>query len=292
MPYHVAKSSKCPASRPYAVVKDSDGHVMGCHPSQSAANKQLAALYAQENNSMTDLRNLPDPVRERLTEGFGSEFLTERHRGFDLDFKGKPVEERTTPHRLEVRAAQDGAPVIAGYATVYDYAYDVAGGPPIGWSETISEGAAAKSIAEKDDVYLFFDHEGFSLASTKDGTLSLESDKIGLYNESRIDQSSPHSMEVVRRLQSGALDAMSFAFKTLRQEWNDDYTERRITELKLFDVSVVSFPANPATFVQLRKTARDNQVAEVLEQVGQSDVLTLAAAQALADALRLYRRTA
>jgi hypothetical protein len=30
------------------VIKDADGSVAGCHPTRAAANKQLAALYAQE----------------------------------------------------------------------------------------------------------------------------------------------------------------------------------------------------------------------------------------------------
>jgi hypothetical protein len=48
MPYHVAKTKQCPAGKPWGVIKDSDGSKMGCHPSKSAANKQLAALYANE----------------------------------------------------------------------------------------------------------------------------------------------------------------------------------------------------------------------------------------------------
>lgn len=48
MPYHVAKSTKCGASKPWAVIKDSDGKIMGCHPTKEKANKQLAALYANE----------------------------------------------------------------------------------------------------------------------------------------------------------------------------------------------------------------------------------------------------
>jgi len=48
MPYHVAKTKKCSASKPWGVIKDSDGKVMGCHPSKAKANKQLAALYANE----------------------------------------------------------------------------------------------------------------------------------------------------------------------------------------------------------------------------------------------------
>jgi hypothetical protein len=48
MPYHVAKTSQCPAGKPWGVIKDSDGSKMGCHPSKGAANKQMAALYANE----------------------------------------------------------------------------------------------------------------------------------------------------------------------------------------------------------------------------------------------------
>jgi HK97 family phage prohead protease len=207
-------------------------------------------------DSVTDLRNLPDVVRERLADGYGPDFLSERHRGFDCDYRGKTLEHRATP-RVELRAAADGTPIIAGYATVYEHAYDVAGGPPYGWTEMIARGAADKSVKEQDDVYLFFDHEGLPLSSTKAATLTLESDKVGLYNESRIDPRSAWSMEIVHRLERRELDAMSFAFRATRQEWNEDYTERRILEVRLFDVSVVSFPANPATVVQLRARSDD-----------------------------------
>ena len=58
--------------------------------------------------------------------------------------------------------------------------------------------------------------------------------------------------DIVAAMRRGDLDEMSFAFRVLRQEWNSDYTERFITEVKLFDVSLVTFPANPATVAQVR----------------------------------------
>lgn len=49
VPWHVARnSSKCPSSKPYAVVKDADGSVAGCHATEASANDQLRALYASE----------------------------------------------------------------------------------------------------------------------------------------------------------------------------------------------------------------------------------------------------
>lgn len=51
MPWHKVKGhSSCPSNRPWAVVKDSDGSVTGCHSSESSADAQLAALYAGETN--------------------------------------------------------------------------------------------------------------------------------------------------------------------------------------------------------------------------------------------------
>lgn len=235
-----------------------------------------------------DRRNLPAPVLARLAQHLGPEFLTSRHPGFDISYKGEVHEDRVHQGRLEARTADDGSPVLVGYATVYDVAYDVLGGPPYGWSETIVGGACDKSAREamanlKSDggVYHFFDHEGLGLASTKDKTLTLLSDQVGLYNESRVDASSPSNMEVVRRVQSGMLDAQSFAFQVLRQEWNGDYTERRILEVKLFDVSTVSFPANPFTSVMARSD---------LELVEAKAGLPLALAIKQADALRLAHR--
>lgn len=49
MPWHVSKSSDCPSSRPWAVIKDSDGSVVACHKTESDAMQQMKALYANEN---------------------------------------------------------------------------------------------------------------------------------------------------------------------------------------------------------------------------------------------------
>lgn len=220
---------------------------------------------------LTDLRNLPDGVRERLCHSFGDDVLSQRHRGFDLERRGEIVEQRFAPTPMvEVRAADDGtSPIIAGYATVYDAEYDVFGGPDKGgWTEIITKGAATKSAREaggRDEAYdvkLFFDHEGLPLASARAGSLVLRSDSVGLWNESTPDIRSPYSMEIVSRLQRRELDAMSFAFTVLRQRWEDERGDeadpmtapvRRIQEVKLFDVSVVSFPANPAATVNLKQ---------------------------------------
>lgn len=45
MPWHMGKSAECPSSKPWAVIKDDDGKVVGCHMTKADAQKQMAALY-------------------------------------------------------------------------------------------------------------------------------------------------------------------------------------------------------------------------------------------------------
>jgi transcription termination factor NusB len=54
MPYTIRKNAPgCPESKPYAVVKTSDGEVMGCHPSSQKAGAQIAAIEANEKAAAT-----------------------------------------------------------------------------------------------------------------------------------------------------------------------------------------------------------------------------------------------
>lgn len=204
---------------------------------------------------MSDLRNLPEPVMDRLADAD----LGDRQRdfnGFDINQRGDLLEARAFAS-VERRLEEDGTPVINGYATVYGRSYDVLGGPDMGgFRETIAPGAATKSVNDRDNVFLLFDHDGVPMASIRGGGLSLWSDKTGLGHEARLDPRSSSAMDIYYALERGDLDSMSFAFRVMHggQEWNADYTERTITEVRVFDVSVVKFPANPYAVAQPRST--------------------------------------
>jgi hypothetical protein len=75
-----------------------------------------------------------------------------------------------------------------------------------------------------------------------------------------LDPSDPDVARIEKKIDRGDLDEMSFAFRVTGQVWNDDYTEREITEVSLNrgDVSVVTFGANPATSATLRGLGVDS----------------------------------
>ena len=154
---------------------------------------------------------------------------------------------------FETRASGNSL-ILTGYASVFDNPYDVYGGPPDGWAETIDKGAFDRTLREKPDLHLLINHEGMPLARTKSGTLQLETDKKGLKVRAELDRRDPDVQRLEPKMVRGDMDEMSFAFRVKGQQWSDDQTERMITEVSLHkgDVSVVNFGANPATSASLR----------------------------------------
>jgi HK97 family phage prohead protease len=153
---------------------------------------------------------------------------------------------------LELRFDEGKPPTLSGYALVYENRYDIGGGPERGgFTETIARGAAAKS-AKEADVRLLINHTGLPLARTKSGTLTLESDDIGLRIDAELDPANPSVIELRSAMARRDADEMSFAFRSINDQWDSSYEVRTIKELALYDVSVVTYPANPATVAQMR----------------------------------------
>jgi len=222
--------------------------------------------------------DLPQPVVERLTAaGIGADLLS-----------GRQV--RATNGRIELRVTAEGALEFEGYATTWDDFYDVAGGPPYGWREQFANGSLKKALREKDDVRLLVNHDGVPLARTRSKTLTLEADDLGLRTSALLDPGNPTVAEIRSAMGRGDMDEMSLAFMVVKQEWNGDYTERTIKEARLFDVSVVTYPANPNTAAALRReTPGGLELIEFDPEVQDRTGMPLSLASAIAEASRLRR---
>lgn len=168
-------------------------------------------------------------------------------------------EQRTASNVIEVRAdvAEDGPLLFTGYASTVDQPYPIT--DFLGtYQETVARGAFDKTLQEGDDTRLLINHEGLPLARWTgrgfDGgdTMQLSADEMGLRVEARLDRADPDVQRIEPKMRRSDLTQMSFGFQVTRQEWNKDYTERTIREVKLFDVSLVTYPANPTTSAQVR----------------------------------------
>lgn len=160
-----------------------------------------------------------------------------------------PVDERRTIaySNLEVRAENDGKTLI-GYAAVWDSPSEF-----MGFTEFVKRGAFTKTLNDGADVRLLIDHDGVPLARTKSGTMALEEDERGLRVEAELDPMNPDAARIMSAMKRGDLSQMSFAFRTIKDNWNSDRTVRELREVQLFDVSVVTFPAYEQTVAELRR---------------------------------------
>lgn len=147
---------------------------------------------------------------------------------------------------LEVRALDDKNTLV-GYAAVFDSPSE-----PMPYTEFVRRGAFAKTLNDGADVRLLIDHEGVPLARTKSGTLALEEDERGLRVEAELDPQNPDAARVLSAMRRGDLSQMSFAFRTVKDSYNEDRSVRELKEVQLFDVSIVTFPAYEETVAELR----------------------------------------
>ncbi len=162
----------------------------------------------------------------------------------------KKIERRTyTVRNVETRQEDDGKMRLSGYAAVFNDA-----SVPLPFTETIAPGAFRKTLSETPDVRLLINHEGLPLARTKNGTLKLSEDEVGLRFEAELPDTN-EARDLYTLIERGDVDQMSFAFRVIRQKYNKDRTERTLTEVSLADgdVSVVTYPAYPTTTVEARE---------------------------------------
>lgn len=154
--------------------------------------------------------------------------------------------------------------VLEGHASSTESPYEMWDfwGP---FTEVISAGAFAPTLAKNPDVAFLVNHTGLTMARTTAGTLELSEDEVGLFQRAWLNPQRQDVQDLVHALDDGAVDQMSFAFRIVRGHWSPDYTEYRIDEVDLDrgDVSAVNYGANPNTNI----SARARQAFEAIEHL-------------------------
>ena len=148
---------------------------------------------------------------------------------------------------VEFRADDEG--IIEGYAAVFDQWSEDLGF----FREKIRQGAFAKTIKEADIRALFNHDPNYVLGRNRAATLELSEDDHGL--EMRITPpDTSYANDLRESIDRGDIDQASFGFGTVRDLWDHDAEppERELIELRLYDVSVVTYPAYPQTSVSAR----------------------------------------
>jgi hypothetical protein len=124
-----------------------------------------------------------------------------------------------------------------------------------GWTEQIAPSAFEKTLKESRAIKALVNHNtDLVLASTKSGTLSLKTDDKGLFFE-LVAGSQDYATNLLESVTRGDIDACSFGFQVVKDQTvkqKDGTILRTILEVKLWEISMVCFPAYSDTSVALR----------------------------------------
>ena len=180
-----------------------------------------------------------------------------------------------------VRADGGAAPQFVGSAIVYDSRTSIGNPLSWGWYEEMAPGCATKSCAEFDQRFLV-DHETAKVVARRSaGDLRLDPAAAGgrLGVDADLDERLSYVRDLVLNLEARRITGMSFGFRVVRDSWTTETVSatdgkgnpveaevdvRRIEEIKLLEVSAVTFPAYDDTDAGLRSLALEVRAARGL----------------------------
>ncbi|MBS0205678.1 MAG: HK97 family phage prohead protease [Planctomycetes bacterium] len=177
------------------------------------------------------------------------------------------VEHRRLKRKIELRKTEQGT-YMEGYAAVF---YDVNNLDATQfrlWSNTyerVMPGAFNNAIARPDDVRCLFNHDESDIyGRTAANTLVLTVDNIGLRFSCLLDPDSDDATELLTSIKRGDVDACSFGFRADAVTWRDvgENSYRELTDVTLYDVGPVTFPAYTGTSVDIAKRSRTDFLEE------------------------------
>lgn len=151
---------------------------------------------------------------------------------------------------FKTRAEESGDMFISGYFAVFGSEYELWPGA----SESVDPHAFDEAL--DDDIRCLINHDTrLVLGRNIAGTLQLRVEEKGLWGEVKINPNDQDAVNVYERVKRGDVNQCSFGFDIVAEEFEDrgDSVHWTIKAVKLYEVSVVTFPAYEETGVEARK---------------------------------------
>jgi HK97 family phage prohead protease len=233
------------------------------------ADSVVARIRAEETNSMDNKNKWLDVARAIALKIDGPQP------------ESKEPEVRVNSTSFEVRAEGDGMS-FTGYASVFNSPSEDLGG----FIEYVAPGAFKRSLQSRNEVKLLWNHDaGEPLASLRGGTMQLVEDEIGLRVTAQLPNTT-RGRDVAELLRTKVIDSMSFGFNVIKDSWSRDGQTRTLESVRLFEASIVSFPAYSSTTAQVRAVAPSinaDDLAEALLKLESGEELDEASAELITE---------
>jgi len=158
-----------------------------------------------------------------------------------------------TTQKIEIREDDEGNRTLSGYAVKWEMKSHVLGYYRK-FREQFKKGAFSESLQKDDQRFLWSHDTSKVLGRTKNNTLRLIEDPIGLRFELDLPKTTLGN-DTYESIKRGDVDGVSFGFNMIAEdieEPDDDLMLRTVTKAKLLEVSAVAFPAYPDSEVSAR----------------------------------------
>lgn len=162
---------------------------------------------------------------------------------------------------FDIKGVEDDG-TFTGYASVFHIIDSQ--------NDTILKGAFAKTLKRRaGDIKMLWQHK---IDEPIGNFISLSEDKHGLFVKGKLMLDVQRAKEAYALLQSGVINGLSIGYSVTDADYNDEIGVRLIKEVDLFEISLVTFPANEsATIISVKGddiAALSNSIERAIASLG------------------------
>lgn len=163
---------------------------------------------------------------------------------------------------FEIKAVDDETNIVEGYASTF-------GGEPDAYDDVIVKGAFSKTIQERGDRVKYLWQHDWNKPIGK--VIELREDEIGLYFKAKISETAK-GKEAMQLMKDRVIDRVSIGYSTVKAEYDSETGIRYLKEIRLFEISAVTFPANDRAIITSAKHAPEQKAGRVLSKQSEKAV--------------------
>ena len=168
---------------------------------------------------------------------------------------------------IEIKELDDEG-YFEGYASVFDTKDE--------YNDVVVKGAFKKTLEDRgDSIKMLWQHDSKEVIGSY---TSMYEDDYGLKVYGQINMEVQRGHEAYSLMKMGAIDAMSIGYTTIQEEYKDmEYEDeygknmhervRVLKELKLYEISLVTFPANEEAMIEQVKELNVEQQKAVSDYI-------------------------
>ncbi|MDV2988565.1 MAG: HK97 family phage prohead protease [Dehalogenimonas sp.] len=147
--------------------------------------------------------------------------------------------------KFEVKAVDEETGIFEGYGSTFTRT-------PDSYGDVVDKGAFSKTIQEGSDrIKVLWNHDSHEPIGKP---LELTEDEHGLKIKGKLSMGVQRAREVLALMKDGVVNQMSIGYDTITEVVEDGV--RHLKEVRLWDVSPVTFAANPTAVIMSAKSGR------------------------------------